>query len=131
MNYSRYAALLCTTVFLSLFQSSCFFSGGASTFQKTTSAGSSGFLSATERSGQWDTAGPPPQVGDVTNRPIYRKLEKTSVFSIAYFGRVYELTDPYPRGRYHIAAIREVGTEREGRATVHYYAVEFDPEPGG
>lgn len=94
---------------------------------RTTSASGSGFLSASERDGQWDSDGPPPRVGDITERPVYRKMDKTAVFSIGYFGRVYELTDPYPRRPYRIAAIREVGTDKEGGATIHYYEVEFDP----
>jgi hypothetical protein len=127
-----YSPVLFSAVFLlSLPHSGCVFSGGASTFQKTTSASGSGFLSATEQNGQWGGDGPPPQVGEVTERPIYRKMEKTSVLSLGYFGRVYELTDLYPSRRRRIAAIREVGTEREGNATIHYYEVEFDPEVGG
>lgn len=114
-----------------LLQPGCLFYGGGSTIQKTTSARGSGFLSATERNGQWDANGPPPQVGDIAERPLYRKLEKTAVFSIGYFGRIYELTDPYPHTRYRIAAIQEVGTDKEAGATVHYYEVEFDPEEGG
>lgn len=114
-----------------LTQSACFFSGGASTFNKQTRASGSGFLSATERNGQWDADGPPPQVGDVTGRTIHRKMEKTAAFSIGYFGRIYELTDPYPSGRRRIAAIREVGTASESGGTVHYYEVEFDPEASG
>ena len=130
MNLSRYIVFF-TVVFFALAQSGCFFSGGVSTFQKTTSASGSGFLTATERHGQWDQPGPPPHVGDVTERTIYRKLEKTKIFSIGYAGDVYELTDPYPRGRYRIAAIRAIGTASEGGGTVHYYEVEFDPETGG
>ena len=98
---------------------------------RTTRASGSGFLSATERNGQWDADGPPPQVGDVTVRPIYRLLQKERVFSLAYFGNGYELSDPYPRQRYRIAAIREVGTAAENGDTMHYYEVEFDPAEGG
>ena len=75
--------------------------------------------------------GPGAQVGDVTTRPIYRLLQKERVFSLAYFGNGYELSDPYPRQRYRIAAIREVGTAAENGDTVHYYEVEFDPLEGG
>ena len=116
---------------LLLAQSACFFSGGVSTLQKTTSASGSGFLSATEHNGQWDADGPPPRVGEVTERPIYRRLEKTAAFSVAYFGKGYDLSDPYPRRRVRIAAIREVGTDSESGGTVHYYEVEYDPEAGG
>lgn len=118
-------------ILLLLAQSGCFFSGGVSTFNKTTSASGSGFLTATERYGQWDQPGPPPQVGEVTERTIYRKMEKTQIFSIGYSGDVYELTDPYPRGRNRVAAIREIGSAAESGGTVHYYEVEFDPETGG
>jgi len=131
MNVSRSSAFLCPLAVLFLIQSGCFFSGGVSTFNKTTQASGSGFLSATERSGQWDTEGPPPRVGDVTDRTIYRKMEKTTALSLGYFGKIYELSDPYPRRRLRIAAIREVGTDSESGGTVHYYEVEFDPEAGG
>jgi hypothetical protein len=131
MISSRSAAFLCAAVLFLFFQSACFFSGGVSTLNKTTSASGSGFLSATERNGQWDIDGPPPRVGEVTERPIYRKMEKTAAFSIAYFGRSYELSDPYPRRRVRVAAIREVGTDSESGGTVHYYEVEFDPEASG
>jgi hypothetical protein len=116
---------------LLLLQPGCFFSGGVSTVSRTTGASGSGFVSATERNGQWDTNGPPPQVGDVTERLVYRKLEKATTFSVGYVGKVYELADPYPSKRYRIAAIREVGTDSESGGTVHYYQVEFDPVTGG
>ena len=131
MGVSRYTALLCTAVLLLLAQSGCFYYGGVSTISRTTRASGSGFLSATERNGQWDADGPPPQVGNVTGRPIYRLLQKERVFSLAYFGNGYELSDPYPRQRCRIAAIREVGTAAENGDTVHYYEVEFDPAEGG
>ena len=131
MPCSHHPGLLCTAILLLLTQASCFFSGGVSTVNKTTRASGSGFLSATERNGQWDAGGPPPQIGDVTERPIYRMLQKEQAFSLAYFGKGYELTDPYPRKRYKIAAIREVGTASESGGTVHYYEVEFDPDAGG
>ena len=116
-------ALLCT-------QAGCFFSGGVSTFQKTTSAQGSGFLSAVERDREWDANGPPPQVGAIAERQLYRKLEKASTFAIAYIGDVYELSEPYTPKRYRIVAIREVGTNTEGATTIHFYAVEFDPVDG-
>src|SRR5438552_11173380 len=105
----RPTVFLCAAALFLFSQSACFFSGGVSTLQKTTSASGSGFLSATERHGQWDADGPPPRVGEVTERPIYRKLEKSAAFSVAYFGRGYDLSDPYPRRRVRVAAIREVG----------------------
>jgi len=131
MNVSRSTTFFCISVALLLAQAGCFFSGGVSTLNKTTRASGSGFLSATERNGQWDADGPPPRVGEVTERTIYRKMEKTTAFSIGYFGKIYELSDPYPYRRSRIAAIREAGTDSESGGTVHYYEVEFDPEAGG
>jgi hypothetical protein len=131
MNVSRSSALPYLLAVLLLAQPGCFFSGGVSTFNKTTHASGSGFLSATERGSQWDADGPPPRVGDATERTIYRKMEKTTAFSLGYFGKIYELSDPYPHRRSRIAAIREVGTDSESGGTVHYYEVEFDPEVGG
>ena len=95
--------------------------------KKQTSASGSGFLSATERNGQWDADGQP-RVGQTTNRTIYRKMEKSAGFSIAYVGKSYDLSDPYPPRRSRIAALREIGTDSENGGTVHYYEVEFDPE---
>jgi len=131
MNVSRSSVFLRLLAVLLLAQSGCFFSGGVSTFNKTTHASGSGFLSATERGSQWDADGPPPRVGDATERTIYRKMEKTTAFSLGYFGKIYELSDPYPHRRSRIAAIREVGTDSESGGTVHYYEIEFDPEAGG
>jgi hypothetical protein len=131
MSLSRSLAVLCASIVFLFAQAGCFFSGGVSTFNKTTRASGSGFLSVTERNGQWDADGPPPRVGDVTDRTIYRKMEKTTAFSIGYFGKIYELSDPYPHRHSRIAAIREVGTDSESGGTVHYYEVEFDPETGG
>lgn len=127
MQYRRFAFLVVYTLFFAVTTSGCFFSGGVTTINKQTRALGSGFLSATERSGQWDSQGPPPKVGEISERQLYRKLEKTGIFSVGYFGNVYELADPYSPRRYRVAAIREVGTDTEGNATVHYYEVEFDP----
>jgi hypothetical protein len=126
MSTAHHRVLFWAVSFFLLTQPGCFFSGGASTFSKTTGASGSGFLSVSERNGQWDIDGPPPKVGDVTERPIYRVLQKEQVFSIGYSGKGYELSDPYPRRRYKVAAIREVGTASEDGNTVHYYEVEFD-----
>ena len=122
---------LCMTGLLVLSQAGCFFSGGVSTFNKTTRASGSGFLSATERNGQWDADGPPPRVGEITERPLYRNLQKEAAYSLLYASKGYELSDLYPRRRCKIAAIREVGTDSESGGTVHYYEVEFDPETNG
>lgn len=124
-SFASVVAIVCVLV-----PPGCFFSGGVSTFQKATSASGSGFISATERGGQWDHHGPPPRVGEVTARPIYRAVEQARVVSFAYAGDIYRLTDPYPSGRYRITAIREIGTVAEGGATIHYYAVEFDRAHG-
>lgn len=130
MSFFRSIGLCWIGLVLLLPQAGCFFSGGASTFHKTTSARGSGFLSAVERNGEWDANGPPPRVGEVTERQLYQKLEKTGIFSIGYLGNVYELSEPYTPKRYRVAAIREVGTDTEGSATIHFYEVEFDPEEG-
>jgi len=130
MSLLRFTGLWWIGLCLLFSQAGCFFSGGVSTFQKTTSARGSGFLSAIERNGQWDANGPPPQVGEVAERQLYRKLEKTGTFAIGYFSNVYELSDPYAAKPYRVAAIREVGTNTEGSATIHFYEVEFDPEGG-
>ena len=114
-------------VCLLFFQSGCFFSGGVSTFQKMTSEQGSGFLSTMERNGRWDANGPPPQIGEVVERQLYQKLEKTGLFSIRHFGNIYELSDPYIRQQFRVAAIREVGTNTEGSVTIHFYEVEFGP----
>lgn len=127
MQYRRFAFLVILTLSLALSSSGCFFSGGVTTINKKTSALGSGFLSATERNGQWASSGPPPTVGAVTEQKLYRRLDKTGIFSVGYLGNVYELADPYSPRRYRVAAIREVGTDTEGNATIHYYEVEFDP----
>lgn len=130
MSGGRSFASVVAIVYI-LILSGCFVSGGVSTFQQATSASGSGFISATERDGQWDHPGPPPRVGEVTQRPIYREVEQARVVSLAYVGDIYRLTDPYPSGRYRITAIREIGRVVESGATIHYYAVEFDRAHGG
>lgn len=110
-------------------QPGCFFHGGVSTFNSQTSASGAGFISATEYNGQWETDGPPPNVGDVTERPLYRKLKKKYFISIlGASSDDYELRELSPTRRYRVVAIREVGTSTEEGKTVHYYEVEFDPE---
>lgn len=130
MSFFRSIGLYWIALVLLLSQTGCFFSGGVSTFQKTTSARGSGFLSAIEHNGEWDANGPPPRVGQIAERQLYQKLEKTGTFAIGYLGNVYELSELYAPKRYRVAAIREVGTNTEGSATVHFYEVEFDPEGG-
>lgn len=130
MLTSRQTVFLWAIVLFFLTQSACFFSSGVSTLKKTTSASGSGFLSVTEHNGRWDVDGPPPKVGEVTERPIYRNLQKGTAYSVLGAAKDYELSNPQPRQRYRIAAIREIGTASESGGTVHYYEVEFDPETG-
>ena len=125
MISSRVSLLLFSLGLWSSALSGCFFYSGASTVTLQTQASGSGFLTATERSGQWDADGPPPRVGEVTDRQIYRKLEKGAVYSIVGSSKDYQLSDPYPRWQRHIVAIREAGTSTDNGNTVHYYEVEF------
>ena len=132
MRFPRLTYSSIAIIVFSLTQPGCFFHGGVSTFRTQTRASGAGFLSATEHNGQWEADGPPPQVGDVTERPLYRKLKKK--FSISILGASsgdYELSDLYPTRRYRIAAIREVENYTEDGKTVHYYEVEFDPATDG
>lgn len=105
----------------------CFFYSGASTVSMQTRASGSGFLTATERNGQWDVDGPPPHVSEVTDRQLYRKLQHSSSYFILGSATEYELSEPYPLQRYRIVAIREIGASTEQGKTVHYYEVEFTP----
>jgi hypothetical protein len=91
----------------------------------------SAYLYATERRGQWDADGPPPKTGDITERPLYRKLQQSSTYSTGGASHEYEVSDMLPVGRYLITAIHEVGTARAGRDTVHYYEVQFEQGTGG
>ena len=54
----------------------------------------------------------------------------SGTFALGYVGNVYELSEPYAPKRYRVAAVREVGTNTEGGATIHFYEVEFNPEEG-
>lgn len=107
---------------------SCFLYGGVSTVNMQTQAFGSGFLTATEHNGQWDAEGPPPQVNEITTRQLYRKMQQRSSYSLLGSSKKYELSEPYPSRRYHVIAIREVGTSTDQGKTVHYYEVEFDLE---
>lgn len=122
----RYSVTIYAVVVLSLIQSGCYFSSGLSTFSAKTSASGNGFLSASERNGQWEMDNPPPKVGEVTEWPIYHYLRKEAAYSLFSSSQDYGLSDPYPRQRYKIAAIREVGTVKENDTTIHYYEIEFD-----
>ncbi|MGE0823471.1 MAG: hypothetical protein AB7G75_13600 [Candidatus Binatia bacterium] len=124
-QYYRAFFLCCSIVFL-LSQAGCFFSGGVSTVQSTTGADGTGFFSATERDGQWDWSGPPPKVGEVTERPMYRLMRKEAAYSLFAAGKDYGLSEPYPDRKRRITAIREVGAVTDNGNTRHYYEVEFN-----
>ena len=106
----------------------CYFSSGVKTVTAKTYASGVGFFAAAERNGQWQVYGPPPQIGESTERPLYRQLNKGASYSLLGAARDYELEDPYPLRRYRVVAIREIGTVAEGDTTTHYYQVEFEPE---
>ena len=118
--------LVCVGVVLVLFQPGCFFSGGVSTVRSTTGASGTGFLVAIARNGQWEGDGPPPHVGEETEYPLYRHLQKEAVYSLFSSGQDYVLSDPYPQQRRRIMAIREIGVVTENGSTRHYYEVEFE-----
>ncbi len=122
---------VCLGVFLVVLQSGCFFNGGVSTVRATTGASGTGFLTATERNGQWEGEGRPPQVGDETEYPLYRRLRKEAAYGLFVSGQDYIVSDPYPRQRRRIMAIREVGVTSDNGTTRHYYEVEFDPSGAG
>jgi hypothetical protein len=128
MNTTHYTAILCAAMILLVSQPGCFFSGGAKTISKTTSAAGSGFMKVAQRNGQW-VDGPPPQVGEVTKLTIYGAMEKEQGFALIYYGKGYTLSKPYSHNRYRIRAIREIDTGEEMGAKMYYYEVEFDIEP--
>jgi hypothetical protein len=96
-----------------------------------TGANGTGFLSAAERNGKWEGAGPPPQVGDETDHPMYRSLQKKAAYSLFSSANDYALSDPYPQQRRRITGIREIGTVTENGSTRHYYEVEFENRGAG
>ena len=118
--------LVCASVVLVLLQPGCFFSSGVSTVRSTTGADGTGFLSAIERNGQWEGDGPPPQVGEETEHPLYRHLRKEAAYSLFSSAQDYVLSDSYPQQRRRIMAIREIGVVTENGSTRHYYEVEFE-----
>jgi hypothetical protein len=118
-------------LFLGVLQSGCFFNGGVSTVRSTTGASGTGFLTATERNGQWEGEGRPPQVGDDTEYPLYQRMQKEAVYSLFSSGKDYVVSDPYPRQRRRVMAIREVGVISDDGKTQHYYEVEFESLPSG
>jgi len=94
-------------------------------------ADGTGFLSAVERSGKWEGDGPPPQVGDETEYPLYRSLRKEAAYSLLSSAKDYILSEPYPQQRRRITVIREIGTVTENGSTRHYYEVEFENRKAG
>jgi hypothetical protein len=111
-------------------QASCFYYGSSTVYKVRHTAGSA-YLYAIEHRGQWDTDGPPPQAGDITQRPLYGKLQQSATYSTVGTSREYEVSEMLPLGRYLITSIREVGAAREGKDTVHYYEVQFEEGTGG
>ncbi len=106
--------------------SGCFFSGGVTTVSNTKYNGGTGYFSSTERNGQWEFDGPPPKIGEVTNRPLYRLMQKEAAYSLFSSSKDYGLSEPYPERRRRVTAIREVGAVKENDQTRHYYEVEFE-----
>lgn len=104
----------------------CFFSSGVSTFSNKKYNGGVGYLSSTEQNGHWEFDGPPPKVGEVTDRLIYRQMQKESAYSILSSSKDYGLSDPYPERHRRITAIREMGAVKDSDRTRHYYEVEFE-----
>jgi hypothetical protein len=104
----------------------CFFSGGVSTVSNKKYNGGVGYLSSTERNGQWEFDGPPPKVGEVTDRLMYRQMQKEAAYSILLSSKDYALSEPYPERQRRITAIQEMGTVKDNDRTRHYYEVEFE-----
>jgi hypothetical protein len=112
--------------FLVVLLSGCFFSSGVSTFSNKKYNGGVGYLSSTERNGTWEFDGPPPKIGEVISRPIYRMMQKEAAYSIFTSSKDYGLSEPYPERRRRVTAIREIGAVKENDQTRHYYEVEFE-----
>ena len=108
-------------------QLGCYFSAGGTTFHQQASSSGTGFITATKIDGRWRLDGPPPQVGDVIERWVYRYFVKSRSFCLFSSEQDYRLGAPYPYGQYKITAIREVKTAKRREATVHYYQVSVDP----
>lgn len=119
-------AHVCTALLLAVSLTGCFFSGGVSTVSSKKYNGGTGYFSSTERNGQWEFDGPPPKIGEVTNRPLYRLMRKEAAYSILSSSKDYGLSEPYPERRRRVTAIREVGAVKENDQTRHYYEVEFE-----
>ena len=105
---------------------SCTLSGGVTTFNTKKYNGGVGYFSAAERNGQWEFDAPPPKVGDVTPRPLYRQMRKEAAYSVLSASQEYGLSEPYPERRRRVTAVREIGAVSENGSTRHYYEVEFD-----
>lgn len=126
MRHRNLIPPVCVGVLLLVLSPGCFFNGGVSTVRSTTGASGTGFLTATEQNGQWEGAGQPPRVGEDTEYPLYRRLQKEAAYSLLFSGKDYIVSDPYPPGRRRIMAIREIGVTSENGKTRHYYEVEFE-----
>jgi len=111
-------------------QAGCFYYGSSTVYKVHHTTGG-GYLYAVERRGQWDTDGPPPRAGDITQRPLFGKLQQSATYSTDGTSRQYEVSEMLPLGRYLITSIREVGAAHEGKDTVHYYEVQFEQGTGG
>ena len=126
MHLARRSLLTALALCISL-QLGCYFSAGGTTFHLQSSSSGTGFITATEENRRWDIDGPPPLVGDVIERRVYRNLVKSRSFCLFSSEQDSRLGAPYPYGRYKISAIREVKTEKRREAIVHYYQVSVDP----
>jgi hypothetical protein len=113
-------------MFLAVSLTGCFFSGGVSTVSSKKYNGGIGYFSSTERNGQWEFDGAPPKIGEVTNRSIYRLMQKEAAYSILTSAKDYGLSEPYPERQRRVTAIREIGAVKENDQTRHYYEIEFE-----
>ena len=125
MTWTRFAYLFIGVLCLST-QAGCYFSGGATTVSQQLSTVGTGFIVATEQNGAWDFNGPPPQVGDVSTRLVYRYLVKSQSFWLFSSDKGYQLSEPYPSGKYQISEIREVEKTTDNGVIQHYYQITFD-----
>jgi len=130
MASSRYFLRLGLLIICLSSQAGCFYYE-TSTVYKVRHATGGAYLYAVERRGQWDADGPPPQAGEITQRPLYGKLQQSATYATVGASRNYEVSEMLPLGRYLITSIREVGTAIEGKDTVHYYEVQFEEGTGG
>ncbi len=126
MRLARCSLLTALALCISM-QLGCYFSAGGTTFHQQAGPSGTGFITATNINGRWDIDGPPPQVGDVIERSVYRYFVKSRSFCLFSSEQDSRLGAPYSYGRYKITAIREVKAEKRQEAIVHYYQVSVDP----